>query len=86
LRSLGANKELNHGRESRQGEGPREGSDRTRGREQHLEREGKRDQMVGAVKDTAHKVKKAVENKIDETLDEIEDDRGSAARTVRRSQ
>ena len=42
--------------------------------------------MVGAVKDTAHKVKKAVENKIDETLDEIEDDRGSAARTVRRSQ
>jgi uncharacterized protein YjbJ (UPF0337 family) len=43
----------------------------------HLEREGKRDQIVGAVKDTAHKVKKAVENKIDETLDEIEDDRGS---------
>lgn len=41
-----------------------------------LEREGKRDQAIGAVKDTAHKVKKAVENKIDDTIEEFEDDRG----------
>ena len=41
-----------------------------------LEREGKRDRMVGAVKDKAHKLKKTVERKIDETLDEMEDDRG----------
>ena len=31
-----------------------------------LEREGKRDRMIGAVKDTAHEVKKAVEQKLDE--------------------
>ena len=42
-----------------------------------LEREGKRDRMIGAVKDKAHKVKKAVERKIDDKLDEIEDDRGA---------
>jgi uncharacterized protein YjbJ (UPF0337 family) len=41
-----------------------------------LEREGKRDQMVGEVKDKAHKLKKGVENKIDETLEQFEDDRG----------
>jgi uncharacterized protein YjbJ (UPF0337 family) len=41
-----------------------------------LEREGKRDHAIGVVKDTAHKVKKAVEQKIDDTLDELEDDRG----------
>ena len=41
-----------------------------------LEREGKRDQVVGDVKDKAHKLKKAVESKIDETLDAFEDDRG----------
>ena len=31
---------------------------------------------IGEVKDKAHKVKKAVERKIDDTLDEMEDDRG----------
>jgi uncharacterized protein YjbJ (UPF0337 family) len=41
-----------------------------------LEREGKRDRMVGEVKDKAHKLKKTVENKIDEKLEEFEDDRG----------
>ena len=41
-----------------------------------LERRGKRDRMIGEVKDKTHKVKKAVERKIDDTLDEIEDDRG----------
>jgi uncharacterized protein YjbJ (UPF0337 family) len=39
-----------------------------------LEREGKRDRMMGEVKDKAHKVKKTVERKIDDTLDAIEDE------------
>lgn len=38
-----------------------------------LEREGKRDRMIGEVKDKAHKVKKAIEHTIDETLEKIED-------------
>lgn len=44
----------------------------------HLEHEGKRDQAVGAVKEQAAKLKRRVEDKIDETLDplEDEDDRG----------
>jgi len=42
-----------------------------------LEREGKRDRMIGAARDKAHKLKKTAERKIDEKLDELEDDRGS---------
>jgi len=44
----------------------------------HLEYEGKCDQAIGEARDKAHKLKKHVENKIDEKLDEIEDedDRG----------
>jgi uncharacterized protein YjbJ (UPF0337 family) len=42
-----------------------------------LEREGKRDRAVGAVKEQVAKIKRAVENKIDEGLDELEDDRGN---------
>jgi len=43
-----------------------------------LEREGKRDQAVGAVKENASKLKRRVEEKIDEALDPLEDqdDRG----------
>lgn len=43
-----------------------------------LEREGKRDQAVGEVKDKFTKVKRAVEDKVDEKLDEMDDrdDRG----------
>jgi len=40
----------------------------------HLEREGKRDQAVGAVKENAAKLKRRVEDKLDETLDPMEDD------------
>ena len=42
-----------------------------------LEREGKRDRAVGAVKEQVAKIKRTVENKIDEGLDELEDDRGN---------
>jgi uncharacterized protein YjbJ (UPF0337 family) len=44
-----------------------------------LEREGKRDQVVGAVKDTAEKVRDKVERKIDEAVhpEDYEDDRGA---------
>ena len=45
-----------------------------------LEREGKRDRMVGTAKDKAHKLKRAVERKVDEKLDELEDDRGPEGR------
>jgi uncharacterized protein YjbJ (UPF0337 family) len=41
-----------------------------------LEREGKIDRAVGAVKEKATEIKRAVEHKIDETIDELEDDRG----------
>jgi uncharacterized protein YjbJ (UPF0337 family) len=43
-----------------------------------LEREGKRDQAVGEAKDKFSKIKRAVEDKVDEKLDEMEDrdDRG----------
>ena len=41
-----------------------------------LEREGKRDRMIGTARDQAHKIKKSAERKIDEKLDELEDDRG----------
>jgi uncharacterized protein YjbJ (UPF0337 family) len=43
-----------------------------------LEREGKRDHAVGAVKEKVSKLERAVEDKIDEKLDELEgdDDRG----------
>ena len=41
-----------------------------------LEHEGKRDRMVGEVKDKAHKLKKGVENKIEETLEQFDDARG----------
>ena len=41
-----------------------------------LEREGKRDRIVGGARDKAHKVERAVERKVDEKLDELEDDRG----------
>lgn len=39
-----------------------------------LVREGKRDQIAGAVKDGVAKIKKAVGDKIDETLDEREEE------------
>ena len=44
-----------------------------------LEREGKRDKVVGAVKDTAEKVRDKVERKIDEAVhpEDYEDDRGA---------
>ena len=45
-----------------------------------LEREGKRDRMLGTAKDEAHKLKKAVERKVDEKLDELEDERGPEGR------
>ena len=43
-----------------------------------LEREGKRDQIVGDVKNKAARVKRGIEDKIDETIGELEDrdDRG----------
>jgi uncharacterized protein YjbJ (UPF0337 family) len=37
-----------------------------------LEREGKRDQAVGAVKDKVSKIKRAVEDKIDELEDDLD--------------
>jgi uncharacterized protein YjbJ (UPF0337 family) len=44
----------------------------------HLEHEGQRDQLVGEAKDKLSKLKKHVEHKVDEKLDELadEDDRG----------
>jgi uncharacterized protein YjbJ (UPF0337 family) len=44
-----------------------------------LEREGKRDQIVGDVKNKAARVKRGIEDKVDETIDELESraDRGS---------
>lgn len=42
-----------------------------------LEREGKRDRMIGTARDKAHQLKKAAERMVDEKLDQLEDDRGS---------
>lgn len=41
-----------------------------------LEVEGAKDRAIGTARDKAHKLKKTAERKVDEKLDELEDDRG----------